>query len=103
IDASVALFFRPLVEFFHRQAHIVDRNVDLGGADDGLFVGARARHPIHVSELAHRRPSFIAAPPRAARREPDRKRFGEVFVGMLLRIPAFDMTDVMPAEWYGTI
>ena len=98
IDAHVALFLGAPVELLDRQPHVVDGDVDFAGPHDRLLIAERARHPIHVPELAHRRPAFVSAPPRASRSEPHRERLGEVFVGMLLRVPPFHVAHVVAAE-----
>src|SRR5580765_1254980 len=58
---------------------------------------------IHVAQLRHRSPSAITFAPTAARRQPDCEGFREIFIGMLLCVPACEMTNVVSRERYGAI
>src|SRR6185436_7651983 len=90
---------RLLVELFDGHADVIGRDVHLTGLDDRLGVGQLARHPLHVAEFAQSGPAFVLAPPGTARSEPDGERLSKILVGMLLRVPAFDMPDEVFAEW----
>src|SRR5262249_31584116 len=43
-------------------------------------------------------PALVLLAPSRARGQPNRERFGEVFVGMLLRVPAGDVPHESPGE-----
>jgi hypothetical protein len=83
--------------------HLFDGDVGARPLDDGLAIPARANGAIDVLELRKRGPPGVAFPPRIARREPHRKRFGEVLVGMLLRVPAGKMAYEIAAEGNGPV
>ena len=52
-----------------------------------------AHQPIHVFELALRRPSGVPRRPHRVRVEPHGEGLGEVLVGMALRVPVIEMLD----------
>ena len=60
-------------------------------------------HTIHIAQLLHRRPVFVAFTPTRAWGNPYRKGLGEVLVRMLLCIPAFHMPDKVARKRHGTI
>src|SRR5205085_11995588 len=51
-------------------------------------------HPIDIRELLERRPSSVLTAPIQAWRQPDGEGFGEVLVGMLLRVPTENVPHV---------
>ena len=103
VNPRGALVLGPIVEFLHREAHVVEGDVHLAGAHDRIDVGKHARHLVHVAQLPHGRPAFVSAPPGAAGSEPHRERLCEVFVGMLLRVPPLDVAHVVAAERHGPV
>ena len=62
-----------------------------------------ARHAVDVLELGQRAPTLVALAPLRARREPDGKGFGKVFVRMLLRIPPGHVANELPRERDGAV
>src|SRR4051794_16802679 len=58
---------------------------------------------VDIFELLQRRPSLISRPPVRTRPQPHRKRFGEIFIRMALRIPEAEMLDVPPAGRIGPV
>ena len=63
-----------------------------------IDVAELAADAIHVEQLLHRAPTFVPLPPVGARREPDRKGFSEIFIGMLLRVPTFHVAHELARE-----
>src|SRR5262249_28807400 len=58
---------------------------------------------VYVVELFQRRPSFISCTPARAWSEPDGKGLRKILVGMLLRVPAFDVADKVSGKGDRTI
>ena len=79
------------IELADRRLHFIDGDVGAAATPSGFDISEFSRDAIDVLELGQRPPTFVALAPLRARREPDGKRFGEIFIGMLLRVP--------PAMW----
>jgi hypothetical protein len=67
-------------------------------AHHGIGIAELAGDAIHVEQLLHRAPAFVALAPVGARRQPYREGLGEVFVGMLLRVPALHVAHELARE-----
>ena len=78
--------------------HFVDGNIGVAVRNDRICVAELAADAIHVEELLHRAPALVPLAPVGAWREPDGEGFGEVFVGMLLRVPAFHVAHELARE-----
>ncbi len=68
-----------------------------------LFIRDFAHHTLYVVELGKRGPSFISLSPVEIGREPYRERFGEIFIRVLLCIPAEYVADVVVWERVGLV
>ncbi len=86
---------RRFVKILDRFFHVLDREVGLAERTDRRFVAELVAEAIDVAQLLHRRPVLVLLAPVPARSQPDRECFREIFVGMLLRVPAGDMTNVI--------
>src|ERR1035437_628824 len=91
------------IELADRRFHLIDGDVGAAATPDGFDISDFSRHAIDVLELGQRAPTLVALSPLRAGREPDRKRFGKVFIRMLLRIPPGHVANKLPRERYGTV
>src|SRR5262245_46392744 len=64
----------------------------------GWLARKRAHQLIKVLQFSYSRPARIIFAPVELRREPDRKRLGEIFVRMTLRVPILKVNNVTTAE-----
>src|SRR5581483_1241924 len=62
-----------------------------------------AHQLVDIFELLQRRPAGIARPPVRTRPQPHREGFGEILVGVALRVPEPEMLDVTPAGGIGPV
>ena len=92
-----------LIEFIDRDRHFVDGDIGVAVRDDGICVAEFAADAIHVKQLLHRAPAVVSLTPVGARSQPDGEGFSEVFVGMLLRIPAFHVAHELTREGNGLV
>src|SRR4051812_46768879 len=68
-----------------------------------LFAGDLGHQLVDVFKLLQGRPAGVALAPIRARRQPDRKRLREIFVGMALSVPKREVLDVTLAGRLGPI
>jgi hypothetical protein len=92
-----------LVELGEGDFHLVHRDVRIAALAHRFPVGVFLENAIHVLELLERRPGLVALAPAGARRQPHGEGLGEVFVWMLLGVPAGDVLDVGAAEGLGLV
>ena len=97
------LLDRALVEFADRHFHFLDGNIGIAARDHRIGIAELAPDAIHVEQLLHRAPALIPLAPVGARRQPDREGLGKVFVGMLLRVPAFHVAHELARERDGFV
>src|SRR6185503_20778902 len=69
----------------------------------GRVVANIPHHAINVLEFFQSRPVGVSIPPIAVGREPYGERLSEVFVWMLLRVPAEDMANEVVRERVGAV
>src|SRR2546430_8905429 len=60
------------VELLDRHAHVLDRDVEIARLDDRVLVADLARDAINITQLVHRWPTFVLAPPVGADRKSTR-------------------------------
>ena len=78
-----------------RVSHRLHRQIVFGRRRHRRRLASRSRASrVDVLELFERRPAGVVASPIESGRQPHRERLGEIFVGMLLRVPAEDVPDV---------
>jgi hypothetical protein len=103
VNAGAVLPHEAPVVLLDRHLHVLDRDVEVARRNHRLLIAEPASHTINIAQLPDGRPCFVSAPPIRARRQPHGERFGEVFVGMLLRVPTCDVPHVLAAERHGTV
>ena len=91
------------IELADRRLHLIDGDVGVAATPDGFNISDFSRDAIDVLQLGQRAPAFVALSPLRARREPDRERFGEIFIRMLLRVPPGHVANELPRERNGTV
>src|SRR5258707_2109914 len=91
------------IELADRGLHLIDGDVGAAATPDGFDISDFSYRAIDVLELGQRAPTFVALSPLRARREPDRKRFGKIFIRMLLRVPPGHVANKLSRERYGTV
>ena len=91
------------IELADSRFHLIDGDVGAAATPDGVEIPDLSRHAIDVLELGQRVPAFVALAPLRAGREPDRKRFCEIFVRMLLGIPPGHVANKLPRERDGAV
>src|SRR5437899_100902 len=87
-----------VVKLRHCAFHVVDRDVGLPAPPWRVALPQLARQPVQVLQLRHRPPAAITLAPVRARRQPDRKGLGKIFIRMLLRIPSRQMPHIIARE-----
>src|SRR5688500_7477472 len=87
-----------------RVSHCGDGKVFISWRADFGSVGSHlAHHIVDILELCKRRPPSVGLSPIEIGSEPYRKRLREIFVRMLLCIPAEYVSDKVVGEWIGAI
>src|ERR1700756_3079599 len=76
-----------LVVVAKRLAELMQRIDALARRDERALPGDLAHQFVDIFKLLQRRPSGIARPPVRTRPQPHREGFGEILVGMALRVP----------------
>src|SRR5258706_14133168 len=69
----------------------------------GNLVRDFLHHAVDVLEFGQSPPAVVHVLPVETRSEPPRERFRKVFIRVLLRIPAEDVTDKIAREWIGSV
>lgn len=91
IDAIVPSFFLVMLTQGLAQAA---QWIDLFGDDYARLLSGQGPHElIDIGQLLERRPARIPLLPLRFRRQPNGKCFGEIFIGMALRVPRPQMHD----------
>ena len=96
-------FERFLIKVGNRGLHLFDCDVGVSLRSRRLSVAKLSRHPIHIDQLLHGSPAGVALAPVGAGRNPHREGFGEVFIRMLLRVPAFHVPHILARERHRAI
>src|SRR5215468_9849479 len=94
---------RLTIELGNGRLHFVHGNVRITAPSHWVYIRQFMGDAVHIAQLCDRAPSPIALAPTAARRQPNRKSFGEILVGMFLRVPTCKMANVISREWHGAI
>ena len=92
------LIERVLIELADGKIHFVHGDIGIAALDHRVGIAEPAANPIHVEQLLHRAPALISLPPVGAGCQPYREGLGEVFVGMLLRVPALHVPHELTRE-----
>jgi hypothetical protein len=90
---------RALVVLCDRVAHHFAGPVIVVTRDLGRLLTELTHDVVDVLQLLEARPASIDLAPGRSGCEPHGKGLGEVFVGMLLRVPAGDVAHKLAREW----
>src|SRR5215471_856294 len=92
-----------LVKIFHRGLHFVHRDVFASASPNGVSVAELLSDAIHVVELLQGGPALVSLAPTRTGSKPDSESFGEIFIRMLLGVPAFYMTNEIAGKSDGPV